>query len=248
LTFMSNASFEELLAEVRRRSSSTGSDPVGPLACAVVLGTELTEQAESLMAHFVDVARGDGASWSDIGDLFGITKQGAQQRFSPSSKGWYTATPGRLTAGARRALVQAHGEARTHRHPYLGPEHILLALVTEVDDDATCGPVVRRLGITPRRLRRVVEDVMVPASGLVEAPSGRDLRGRQPLTAGAHRAIRLAGQEARALGVGHVAPEHLLIGVASIRTGVGALALDHLDIDHDLVRQAVIDVTGGALG
>ena len=38
--------------------------------------------AEALERDFVKVARRQGHSWADIGRLYELTKQGAQQRFS----------------------------------------------------------------------------------------------------------------------------------------------------------------------
>jgi len=41
----------------------------------------LREQTELLEQELVRVAREDGQSWTQIGALYGLTKQGAQQRF-----------------------------------------------------------------------------------------------------------------------------------------------------------------------
>lgn len=46
----------------------------------------LRERAETLEAELVVAARADGASWTAIGGLYGMTKQGAQQRFGPATK------------------------------------------------------------------------------------------------------------------------------------------------------------------
>jgi hypothetical protein len=41
----------------------------------------LREAAEALEAAQVEAARKAGATWSEIGECYGLTKQGAQQRF-----------------------------------------------------------------------------------------------------------------------------------------------------------------------
>jgi hypothetical protein len=41
----------------------------------------LREAAEELEAAQVDAARTAGATWNEIGACYGLTKQGAQQRF-----------------------------------------------------------------------------------------------------------------------------------------------------------------------
>jgi hypothetical protein len=56
----------------------------------------LREAAEELEAAHVEAARKAGATWSDIGACYGLTKQGAQQRFraSRSKAGAAAAAPG----------------------------------------------------------------------------------------------------------------------------------------------------------
>ena len=52
-------------------------DPLAQLE----LARRAREAAEQLEQTFVDLARVDGRTWTEIGDLYGLTKQGAQQRF-----------------------------------------------------------------------------------------------------------------------------------------------------------------------
>ncbi|MGO1562191.1 MAG: hypothetical protein ACTHXO_01435 [Actinomycetaceae bacterium] len=47
----------------------------------------LRETAESIESDAVRSARAAGVSWSKIGSVYGLTKQGAQQRFSPKNAG-----------------------------------------------------------------------------------------------------------------------------------------------------------------
>jgi hypothetical protein len=54
-------------------------DPIARLA----LARRIREAADSLEASEVASARDAGATWVDIGAAFGLTKQGAQQRFRP---------------------------------------------------------------------------------------------------------------------------------------------------------------------
>ena len=44
----------------------------------------LREAAEELEAAQVEAARKAGATWIEIGACYGLTKQGAQQRFRPA--------------------------------------------------------------------------------------------------------------------------------------------------------------------
>jgi len=49
----------------------------------VAVSARLGELADHLIGHFVDEARRAGASWTDIGESMGVTKQAAQKRFVP---------------------------------------------------------------------------------------------------------------------------------------------------------------------
>ncbi len=57
--------------------------PLDNLSDAVTVSAQLSDQADSLIGHFVDQARRSGASWSQIGASMGVSKQAAQQRFVP---------------------------------------------------------------------------------------------------------------------------------------------------------------------
>lgn len=56
----------------------TAADSLETLAAA----RDLRESAEQLELEAVKAARNDGQSWSRIGAIYGLTKQGAQQRFA----------------------------------------------------------------------------------------------------------------------------------------------------------------------
>jgi hypothetical protein len=54
-------------------------DPLAQLDAA----RSVREAADELEAAAIRAARKSGATWSAIGALYGLTKQGAQQRFRP---------------------------------------------------------------------------------------------------------------------------------------------------------------------
>ncbi len=56
-------------------------DPIDQLDAA----RRIREAAQDLEARALEVAREAGATWKDIGDCYGLTKQGAQQRFRRSA-------------------------------------------------------------------------------------------------------------------------------------------------------------------
>jgi Clp amino terminal domain, pathogenicity island component len=54
----------------------------------------------------------------------------------------------RFTGQARQVVVQAQHQARRFGHNYIGPEHLLLALITA---DGPASALLRDLGLTPER-------------------------------------------------------------------------------------------------
>ena len=71
---------DRLLADVREEASSE--DPLDLLAAATTTRDTLTDAAEAVLDHFVEVARDTGCSWTEIGDALGVSKQAAQRRAS----------------------------------------------------------------------------------------------------------------------------------------------------------------------
>ena len=55
----------------------------------------------------------------------------------------------RFTESARQVVVQAQHHARRFHHNYIGPEHLLLGVVTSEDDPVSA--LLRDLGLTPER-------------------------------------------------------------------------------------------------
>jgi hypothetical protein len=67
---------------VRRITSALGAFDIadGPMS-RLDAARRLREAAEELEATQVEAARKAGATWNEIGACYGLTKQGAQQRF-----------------------------------------------------------------------------------------------------------------------------------------------------------------------
>ncbi len=49
-------------------------------------GRRLRQRAEAVELDLVAAARAEGVSWTRIGALYGMSKQGAQQRFRPGAR------------------------------------------------------------------------------------------------------------------------------------------------------------------
>jgi len=87
---------------VRRITAALGAlDAAGGPISRLDAARRLREAAEELEAAEVEAARKAGATWNEIGACYGLTKQGAQQRFRAArdqAEG-VTAGPGKKKAG-----------------------------------------------------------------------------------------------------------------------------------------------------
>ncbi|EUA88271.1 putative aTP-dependent protease ATP-binding subunit ClpC2 [Mycobacterium ulcerans str. Harvey] len=107
---------------------------LGQLTDAVLAAEHLGEIADHLIGHFVDQARGSGASWTDIGKSMGVTKQAAQKRFVLRAEAT-TLDPeqgfGRFTPRARSAVVAAQNAAHQGANDEITPDHLLLGVLAD---------------------------------------------------------------------------------------------------------------------
>jgi hypothetical protein len=75
--------FDELAARIEAEAE-TAPDR---LRSAIELSRQLAETGDAVVERFVSDARREGMAWAEIGELFGTSRQAAQQRFgrvSPS--------------------------------------------------------------------------------------------------------------------------------------------------------------------
>ena len=150
------------------------------------MSAQLTEQADSLIGHFVDQARRSGASWSQIGASMGVTKQAAQQRFVPRGPVKGTAGLGdfsRFTLRARSVLAAAEDLALAADAAAIGTEHLAVGLLAE--PDGLAAKAIVALGVSPGQLRSAfgAPDLAERENAPAAEPRGRLGRG-----AGAARA------------------------------------------------------------
>jgi hypothetical protein len=207
------------------------------LDVAVKYGELLKGIADDLVGHFVGEARKSGASWAQVGERLGVTKQAAQQRHvhrtlrllgrrsRPSGQGPFE----RFSQAARDAIVVAQEEARSLRHNYIGVEHLLLGLSA----DGVIGPLLRAAG-APRdaileQVRRIVGEGKGTPGGTI------------PFTPRCKRALELAARTANRSGQ-PVETGHMLLGILDLREGVGAEVLDTLSISREDLQKAATAV------
>jgi Clp amino terminal domain, pathogenicity island component len=210
-----------------------GGDPLQDLEHAMSLASHLGEVADHLIGHFVDQARRAGASWTDIGQHMGVSKQAAQKRFvSKSPEGLdynLDAGFGRFTPRARKAVAAAQDEARKGKYAALEPEHLVLGLLGQ--PDTLAARAFTDLGVSAEAIRTAVT---------TRGTEKKAARGHMPISPAANTVLQHVLGEALRLGHNYVGTEHILLGVLSDDQAPAARALIGLGVSHDAVEQWVV--------
>jgi Clp amino terminal domain, pathogenicity island component len=224
------------LAQLISNIESAADDPIARVEAAAAVKQQIEAVGDELLDHFVNGARQQGCSWTQIGEALGVTRQAAQQRhgglFSRLVKGLKSRKFQRFTERARTAVIVAQTEARERNHDLIGTEHVLLGLV---GDDATIAArALLRFGISRADIERLVDERAEPGP----AP----IRGHIPFTANSKRALELALREAIALGHNYIGTEHLLLGLRRTTDGLAGQFLAEHGVDYDELRAVVVDL------
>jgi ATP-dependent Clp protease ATP-binding subunit ClpC len=135
----------------------------------------------------------------------------------------------RFTDKARRVIARAQDEARRLGHDHIGPEHILLGLVSEGGAGAT---VLEALGIPTDAVRERVEQ----ATGPGQAQAAEHL----PFTLQAKAALQQSRAAALNLGNAHIGTEHLLLGLIREGKSPAAQVLTSLGADLEPVHEKTV--------
>ncbi|OZD10091.1 Clp protease [Rhodococcus sp. 06-156-3C] len=213
-------------------------DELEQLSDAVVAADSLGDLADHLIGHFVDQARRSGASWTDIGQSMGVSKQAAQKRFVPKGPGGsdsaMDASEGfkRFTPRAKNVVVASQNEANTAGNAEIAPAHLVLGLLTEKESIGT------RFLLSDGRTEQQVRDA---AQALLPASEGRS-PALIPYDAGSKKVLELTFREALRLGHNYVGTEHVLLAMLEFENGAGLLT------DLGLEKNAVEEQLVAALG
>ena len=233
---------DDLIGYVRSQDGTA----LDHVSAAMRISEHLGELADHLIGHFVDQARKAGASWTEIGQSMGVTKQAAQKRFVPKADelpgpgdeaSWQAALTeafhahpfSRFTPRAKHSISAAAEEARERRHHLVIPEHLALGLLHEPEGLAAKG--IEALGVPLDSARDALVAALPPAT--VDEP----VSGRIPFTRGAKKVVELAVREALKLGHNYIGTEHLLLGVLEDEIVAGTGTLSGLGITRERVDE-----------
>jgi len=131
-----------------------------------------------------------------------------------------------LNDAAKRIIVLARQHAESHRSDVVGPEHLLLALITHRGGRAS--RVIQTLGGDIAAVRALVSYRGTPSPAHL------------PFTADADSAIAAAAGTARRLGDTRISTGHLLLGLLTLdaNPAVRALGLDIRRVEEEVTRSA----------
>jgi hypothetical protein len=210
------------------------------VSAAVRISEHLGELADHLIGHFVDQARRSGASWTEIGQSMGVTKQAAQKRFVPKAPDLGEGIPtgpgpkfgDRFTDRAKRAEIAARQLATKHRNDQVEPEHVVLAMLHEPEGMAA--RTIAALGVSTEAAREALAAALPPAG------ADEQVREQVPFGPRSKEVLRLALHEALSLGHNYIGTEHLLLGVVKEEEARGGGALTGLGLTEKRVREWLI--------
>jgi hypothetical protein len=127
---------------------------------------------------------------------------------------------------ARRVVVVARKGARDLHHPFVGTEHLLLALLSE--DDAIAKEVLAKLGVPLETVRNEVAERVGHWDGAT--------KDSPPFTPRAKKVLKTA----TTVGHGSTGTEHIWVGLDLEREGVAAEVLADLGVSLDSVRAIIM--------
>ena len=197
-------SLDELISYVKTMTPAGG--PLDNLADAVSVGADLDETSDALIGHFVDRARGSGATWSQIGSSMGVTKQAAQKRFVTL---WEGAEFSRFTQRSRNVLVASASIAAGAGAGAIDASHLAAGLLSE--PDGLAAKVIHGAGRTDEEVLTAL-GLQAAAEGAAAQAGPEEVR-RLRFTEDGRIAIRGALTAALKLGHNYIGTEHLLLGI-----------------------------------
>ena len=216
--------------------SAVHSDPLEQLTDAVLAADHLGTLADHLIGHFVDQARRSGASWTQIGQSMGVTKQAAQKRFVPRTPTGLELDPQRgfdaFTSRARNVIMAAQTESRTLGDNQVRPEHLVLGLLSE--PAALAMKVLSAQNVTADAIRAAATAALPSGNGPSPDPIPYDSRSQ--------KALQLTFRVALRLGHNYIGTEHLLLALLEFEDGAGVLS--GLGVDKERVEHDVLEALG----
>ena len=138
----------------------------------------------------------------------------------------------KFTDKARKVLVLAQEEARGLHQPYVGTEHVLLALLKE--EDGLAAQALERLGVH-------YEATVAAIRRIVTIDESTDVSGHLSFTPRVKRVLENSLREAMQMGQSYISTEHLLLGIIRENEGTAIEVLERMAFQEmTCVRRSTI--------
>jgi hypothetical protein len=227
--------FDDLVRHIETGHSQASA--LQQLGESVGVARHLGELADHLVGHFVDQARNAGASWAEIGETLGVSKQAAQKRFVPKTRfsrpsmgrGEVKSMFERFTEEARMVVVDSEELCRRAGHPEVSTGHILLALLD--DPDGVTHRVLETEGVSPAEVRERLLALLGPGRGETE--------GHIPFATDAKKVLELSLREAIRSQSDHIGLGHVLLGLLRDEKSLGAVTLAEFGVGRKHVERDI---------
>ena len=141
----------------------------------------------------------------------------------------------KFTDKARKVLVLAQEEARALHQPYVGTEHVLLALLKE--KEGLAAQALDHLGVT-------YEAALTCVQQLIKGDASTDVSGHLSFTPRVKRVLENSLREAMQMGKSYISTEHLLLGIVREGEGTAIDVLRKLGVEGDAIRSSLNDMVG----
>ena len=141
----------------------------------------------------------------------------------------------KFTDKARKVLVLAQEEARALHQPYVGTEHVLLALLKE--KEGLAAQALGHLGVTYEAALKCVQQ-------LIKGDASTDVSGHLSFTPRVKRVLENSLREAMQMGKSYISTEHLLLGIVREGEGTAIDVLRNLGVEGDAIRSSLNDMVG----
>ena len=141
----------------------------------------------------------------------------------------------KFTDKARKVLVLAQEEARALHPPYVGTEHVLLALLKE--KEGLAAQALDHLGVT-------YEATLTCVQQLIKGDASADVSGHLSFTPRVKRVLENSLREAMQMGKSYISTEHLLLGIVREGEGTAIDVLRKLGVEGDAIRSSLNDMVG----
>jgi len=142
----------------------------------------------------------------------------------------------RYTEKTQQALVRAQELATEYNHSAIEPEHLLLALLTQVD--GVVPQIVSKLGLASQALQGALEDE------LQRRPKVYGAAARVGMGRALENVLSRAESQAQSMRDDYVSTEHLLMGIVLIAGGRASEILRQRGITLDRIYEALASIRG----